>query len=302
MIEGTLYIGTDIGVFQTTNGGVNWMRLSNGMPRVASFMVRYHAATRSIVVATHGRGIYRLNLPDAATTVSAASYIRSSLAVEGIVSAFGSNLATHIEAAVSTPLPTQLAGTTVRLTDSAGTEHLAPLFYVSPGQINYLMPATIAPGAVTVKIVSGDGTTSFGLETVRAVAPAFFTANSSGSGAAAGQVVRVRNGVQTELPITQFDNVSKQFVPAEIDMGPEGDQMVLVVYGTGMRRRTNLSNVRVTAGGLSLPVDYTGATPGYVGLDQINVALPRTLIGRGEIDVSATIDGQTTNTMRIRIK
>lgn len=302
MIEGSLYIGTDIGVFQTTNGGTNWVRLSNGMPRVASFMVRYHAATRSIVVATHGRGMYRLNLPDAATTVSAASYIRSALAAEGIVSAFGSDLATRIESAISVPLPTQLAGTTVRLTDSTGAEHLAPLFYVSPTQINYLMPAAIAPGFVTVKITSENGATSFGLETVRRVAPAFFTANASGRGAPAGQVVRVRNGVQTELPVAQFDSANNQFVPAEIDMGPAGDQMVLVLYGTGVRKRSSLTGVRVTVGGLELPVDYAGETPKFVGLDQVNVPLPRTLIGRGEVDVNATIDGQTTNTMRIRIK
>lgn len=302
MIDGVLYIGTDIGVFQTTNGGTNWVRLSNGMPRVASFMVRYHAATRSIVVATHGRGMYRLNLPDAATTVSAASYVRSALAADGIVSAFGSDLATRIEAAQSLPLPTQLAGTTVRLTDSTGAEFLAALFYVSPTQINYLLPAALAPGAVTVKIVSESGATSFGLETVRRVAPALFTANASGRGAAAGQAVRVRNGTQTEFSLAQFDSGSNQFVPTEIDLGPTGDQIVLVLYGTGLRRRTGLANVRVTVGGQQLTVDYAGETPNYVGLDQINVPLPRTLIGRGEVDVTATIDGQTTNTMRIRIK
>lgn len=302
MIESSLYIGTDIGVFQTTNGGVNWMRLSNGMPRVASFMVRYHAATRSIVVATHGRGMYRLNLPDTATTVSAASYIRSALAADGIVSAFGSALATQTEVVKSLPLPTQLAGTTVRLTDATGAEHLAPLFYVSPLQINYLLPAAVAPGAVTVRITNGSGATSFGLETVRRVAPAFFTANANGRGAPAGQAVRVRNGAQTELPLAQLDNASGQRIPAEIDMGPTGDLIVLVLYGTGVRRRSNLSNVRVTVGGIELPVDYAGETRDFVGLDQVNVQLPRTLIGRGEVDVIGTFDGQTTNTMRIRIK
>ena len=60
--KGTLFIGTDIGVFQTTDGGATWVRLGNGMPRVATFMVRYHAASRSLIAATHGRGMYRLPL------------------------------------------------------------------------------------------------------------------------------------------------------------------------------------------------------------------------------------------------
>lgn len=302
MIEGTLFIGTDIGVFQTTDGGATWVRLGNGMPRVASFMVRYHAASRSIVVATHGRGMFRLKLPAAATTVSAASFNRSALAVEGIVAAFGNNLATRTEVARSVPLPTELAGTSVRLTDSTGVERLAPLFFVSSGQVNYLMPAGLAPGGVSVTITNGSGEAAFGIETVRAVAPSLFTANSSGRGVPAGQAVRVRNGVQTFLPIAQFDNGSNQFVPAEIDLGPAGDQMVLVLYGCGLRRRSNLSNVRVTVGGIAVPADYAGEAPGFVGLDQLNTLLSRNLIGRGEVDVVVTVDGLVANTVRIRIK
>ncbi|HMV82584.1 MAG TPA: hypothetical protein PLD20_08940 [Blastocatellia bacterium] len=302
MIENSLFIGTDIGVFQTTNGGANWVRLSNGMPRVASFMVRYHAATRSIVVATHGRGMFRLNLPDATTTVSAASFSRSALALESIVAAFGNNLATATQAATTLPLPTQLAGTTVRLTDSAGVEHLAPLFFVSPGQVNYLMPAAVAPGNVSVKITSGNGATAFGLETVSRVAPALFTANASGRGVPAAQAVRVRNGTLTYFPVAQFDSTGNQFVPAEIDLGPATDQVVLALYGSGVRRRSNLSAVRVTVGGVALPADYASEAPGFTGLDQINVLLPRTLIGRGEVDVTVVVDGLTANTVRIRIK
>src|SRR5581483_85243 len=61
-LDNTLYIGTDLGVFQTADGGATWVRLSNGMPRVAVLMLRYHAASRSLIAATHGRGVYRLSL------------------------------------------------------------------------------------------------------------------------------------------------------------------------------------------------------------------------------------------------
>ncbi len=97
---------------------------------------------------------------NANTNVSAASYVSTSLAPESIVSAFGSGLATSTLAAASTPLPTTLAGSTVKVRDSAGAERLAPLFFVSPAQINYQMPAGTANGAATITVTSGDGSVS----------------------------------------------------------------------------------------------------------------------------------------------
>ncbi len=304
MQEGTIFIGTDIGVFQTTDGGATWVRLSNGMPRVASFMVRYHAATRSLVVATHGRGMFRLKLAQPAVTVSAASFSRSALAVEGIAAAFGSGLATGMQAAASLPLPNQLAGTTVSISDSSGVERLAPLFFVSPQQVNYQIPAEITPGGVAVTITSGDGAVSFGVERVRSVAPSIFTANANGSGVPAGVAVRVRGGIQTFLPIARLDNTLNppQFVPAPIDLGPAGDQVVLVLFGAGVRKRPDLSAVKMTIGGLETQPDYAGVAPGFVGLDQINSLIPRSLAGRGVVDVIVRADGATANTVRIAIR
>ena len=68
---------------------------------------------------------------------------------------------------------------------------LAPLFYVSPGQVNYLIPASIAPGAATVQITAGDGTVSTGTMQVRQTAPAVFTANNEGYGVPAAYLTRV---------------------------------------------------------------------------------------------------------------
>jgi len=62
LLANTYYIGTDIGVFQTTDGGATWIRLARGMPKVAVFMLRYHTAARYLVAATHGRGMFRLDL------------------------------------------------------------------------------------------------------------------------------------------------------------------------------------------------------------------------------------------------
>ena len=59
-------------------------------------------------------------------------------------------------------MPNNLLGTTVKVTDSAGHEQSAALFFVSQGQVNFLMPAGTALGAATVTITSGDGTSSKG--------------------------------------------------------------------------------------------------------------------------------------------
>lgn len=71
-----------------------------------------------------------------AAHVSAASFRGQPIAPEAIIAAFGSNLATATLSATVTPLPTSLAGTTVKVRDSFGTERLASLFFVSPTQVN----------------------------------------------------------------------------------------------------------------------------------------------------------------------
>ena len=70
-------------------------------------------------------------------TVSAASYDGTQQAPESIVSGFGRNLSSEVLSAAELPLPTTLGDTRVRFYDSLGTRRFAPLFYVSPGQINF---------------------------------------------------------------------------------------------------------------------------------------------------------------------
>jgi uncharacterized protein (TIGR03437 family) len=53
--------------------------------------------------------------------------------------------------------------------------------------------------------------------------------------------------------------------------------------------------VDVKIGNIDAPVLYAGAQGTYAGLDQINVTLPATLKGRGQLVVTVTVDGQTSN-------
>ena len=73
-------------------------------------------------------------------TVSAASYDGTQQAPESIVAGFGRNLSSEALSAAELPLPTTLGDTYVRVFDSLGTRRFAPLFYVSPGQINFQDP------------------------------------------------------------------------------------------------------------------------------------------------------------------
>jgi uncharacterized protein (TIGR03437 family) len=301
LLLNTYYVGTDLGVFQTTDGGGTWIRLSDGMPGVAVFMLRYHATTRSLVAATHGRGVYRLKLRDAVASVSAASYLGPALASESIVAAFGTGLATTALGASSVPLPTDLAGTRVLVRDSSGNERLAPLFFVAPVQVNYQIPPGTGHGIATVTVTSGDGTPSIGTAQINSVAPGLFAANANGQEVAAAVAVRVRNGVQTFEPVVMFDSTLNKFVPIPIDLGPEGDTVALVLFGTGIRNRSAQSAVMVKLGEVDAPVLYASAAPGFVGLDQVNAIVPRSLVGRGEIDVVMMVEGKTANTVKINI-
>jgi uncharacterized protein (TIGR03437 family) len=225
------------------------------------------------------------------------------LAGDSIVSAFGTNLASTTQAATTIPLPTTLAGTTVTVRDNLGVARLAPLFYVSPDQINYQIPNGTASGGATVLVNSGTGTTLSSTINVTSVAPGLFSASSNGQGIAAALAQRIRaNGDVTYESIWRFDAAQNKPVAVPIDLGPETDQVFLVLYGTGIRHRSALTNVSATVGGEAAQVLYAGVAPGYIGLDQINVRLNRSLIGRGEVEVRLTVDGKAANLVGATIK
>jgi uncharacterized protein (TIGR03437 family) len=234
---------------------------------------------------------------------SAASFSGTQFAPESIVAAFGANLATTTLTAAELPLPTELGGTTVKVMDSAGVERLAPLHAVTPAQVNYQIPTGLAFGTATVTITSGDGAISTGAILIAPVAPALFAANANGQGVAAALVLRVRSdGAQVYEPVARFDASQNRFVSAPIDLGPESEQVFLVAFGTGLRFRSSLSAVRALIDGVEAPVTFAGAQGDFQGVDQVNVRLPRQLIGRGEVNVSLTADGRAGNTVTINIK
>jgi uncharacterized protein (TIGR03437 family) len=217
-------------------------------------------------------------------------------APDSIVSAYGSGLATST-AAASGSLTTSLGGTTVTITDSAGASAPAQLFYVSPAQVNWAVPASLALGAATVTVKSGDGTSHTGSVTIVDVQPALITLNSAGLIAAG--VLRVKpDGTQTNENVYSVD-ASGAVVAAPIDVTT--GQVYLILYGTGFRRAST-GQVTATVGSTTLPVAYSGAQGSFVGLDQVNVQLPASLAGAGDVPLILTVSGKQSNPARIAFK
>jgi uncharacterized protein (TIGR03437 family) len=240
--------------------------------------------------------------PATAAVVSSANFAPK-VASESLASVFGQNLATTTVAATTTPLPTNLGGAIVRLRDSSGNEILAPLFFVSPGQINFQIAPGLSPGSVLINAGNSDGFVSTGSMLVETVAPGLFAASGTGQGLAAANALRIRsNGAQSYEPVTRFDTASGQIVAVPIDLGPATDQVFLILYGTGIRFRSALAAVSYNIGGITGTPGYAGPQNDFVGLDQINVPLSRNLLGRGSVNVFLTVDGKTSNTVTVSVK
>ncbi len=280
-----------------------YFTLTSDQPVVAGAVFGDAAGNRLAALPAQPLATTTTVTPRAIASVSAASYAGQQLASESIVAAFGTNLATSVIVADATPLPTQLAGTTVKVRDSSGTERLAPLFFVAPAQINYLIPAGTTTGTATITVTNSAGEISTGNVTIAPVAPGIFTANASGLGVPAAVIVRVANdGAQTFEAVSRFDQATQRFVAAPVEFTPSTSAIVLTLFGTGWRFRSAQTAAAVTIGGVDAPVLYVGAQPTLIGLDQLNVELPRSLTGRGDVTVVVTVDGKTANTVGVNIK
>jgi uncharacterized protein (TIGR03437 family) len=127
-------------------------------------------------------------------------------------------LAINTVVADLTPLPTTLAGSTVRVRDSANVERLAPLFFVSPFQINFLIPPGTAPGEALVSVLNSAGVLSLNsIQVAARVAPGLFAANANGQGIAAALALRIKaNGALTYEDIARFDATQNKYVPPQL--------------------------------------------------------------------------------------
>lgn len=230
-----------------------------------------------------------VNIPNPVVSVSAASYSFSAIASRAIIAAFGQAMATGTAAATSLPLPTSLAGTTVKVVDNIGTERLAPLFYVSPTQVNYQIPDGTRGGLAGVIVTSGDGRISNGVIQVSVTAPSLFTLNASGTGAAAA--------------VDALTGAPAPFSPRR----GSGQPNIISFYGTGLGADATDTGSDVNASvqaridGAPVSLLYAGPAPGFVGLNQWNIVLPSG-ISSGMHTVVVSRNGVDSNTVTIAIQ
>ncbi len=238
-------------------------------------------------------------------TVSAASFLGSpsNIAKNSIVAAFGTQLATGVQGAPSGPsLPTMLLSTTVTVNDT-----VAPLFFVSPNQVNYLVPPTIPDGdaqvVVTMTAANGDQIISIGQMKISSFTPAIFTAGASGAGAPAAVTGRVTANGQfvfdPTLPVEPDPVNPGQFLPAPIDVGTPELPAFLILFCTGSVNAP-AGSVKAVIGGIEVPVTPLLA-PGFFGLDQINLQIPFELKGRGIVDLSIVANGVSSNSVLVNM-
>ncbi len=238
------------------------------------------------------------------TSVSAASFVGSPapLSSNSIVAGFGTQLATGTQAATTQPLPTSLLNTTVTVNGVA-----APLFFVSPNQINYLIPPNTPAGDVQVVVTStqgnGDQIVSRGQLKVAQSGPAIFTANANGIGAPAAVTGRINANGQfvfdSKLPFEPDPVNPGLVIPSPIDVGTAERKAYLILYGTGLRDAP-AGTVKAIFGGIEIGVTPVAA-PGFTGLDQVNLEIPVSLKGRGNVDVTLVAGGVSSNSVTVNL-
>jgi uncharacterized protein (TIGR03437 family) len=173
----------------------------------------------------------------------------------------------------------------------------AGLLAVSPGQVNYIIPAGIATGTANVVITSGNGFVSRGTVEIRRIAPVIFTANFGGSGVVNGQIIRVMaDGSQSpdNPPGTfQLNPTTGSFITRPLSFGPADERLFGVVVLSGTSLVTTADNLRVIIGGVAIVPSFFGTVS--PGLEQANFEIPRSLIGRGLVNLAVSGEGFGSN-------
>ena len=213
-----------------------------------------------------------------------------------IAAVFGSNLNDGSEVLASSfgpdgKLVTSLGGSSVTINDIP-----APLFYSTPGQLGIQIPAELAgQTTATIQVTVNDQTSIPRTIFLDSLAPGIFTVNEQGSGPAA---------------VLHEDNVT-----AVTEQNPARPGEVVVLFATGLGTLNpplatgdpSTGNQTVQAptvliDGVPGEVLFSGAAPGFVGLNQINVRIPASTRLASNLPVVVSIGGVTSNTTTIAVQ
>lgn len=244
-------------------------------------------------------------LPGRLVATSAAHYWRRVSAPGALVSLFGADLAPETRFAQTSPLPAVLGRTRVEFRDARGLTRNAPLVMVSPLQINLVVPEEMAPGTVSIFVYRDTELSHRDWMVLDAEAPALFSANASGEGLPAGEVLYVApSGMRRQLPLAVRQEPDGTLQAQPVDLGTDGTEVYLTLYGTGWGSAATQSAVSVELGGVALEPLFAGPQGQFAGLDQINLRLDGTVFPPGTqrvriragTAVSATLSVETRQT------
>jgi uncharacterized protein (TIGR03437 family) len=254
------------------------------------------AGVTAYVITTSGLSILPLTQPPASTAprpspggaVNSASYLPG-VAANGWLSIFGQNLGTS-EVAGATPLPFVLGGTCVTLGGTA-----LPLVFASPAQINAQIPPNLAPGnyALVVRSIANRAASPVQQLAVARYAPAVLV-DASGQIAlvhADGRWVNKQNPATRDEPLTMY----------ALGLGPTTGGAVIAGEPSPSKPLAVTDKVEVFFGDTRwaqspVIVDWSGLTPGYAGLYQLNLRIPGFHINGDALPVTLRIGGVSSPT------
>jgi uncharacterized protein (TIGR03437 family) len=194
--------------------------------------------------------------------------ITNAVAPGEFVSLFGSGLCSATEGAATLPLPTNLANVQVSVNGV-----FAPISYVSPNQINVLVPYETSGGHATFQVSSDTGLSNAVTLYERDTAPGIFTSTNGGFAPGVGPAAALH---------ADFSAVT-QGNPAQV-----GETLLLYVTGLGAVKPAVadgaaavakplsivVANVGVLVDGQAATVTFQGLAPGFAGLYQVNFVVP----------------------------
>ena len=206
---------------------------------------------------------------------NAASYDATQVARGSIATIFGTQLANDTASATSADLPFQLNGVSVKV---AGI--VARLIYISPTQINLVLPLNIANGDAVDFSINNNGVLSTGKVKIAELAPGVFTTSGDGKGRAVAQCGKI-----------SADGLTFPLTPPPCDVGNESQFNTLVIYLTGVhggRAEPSVPAVLVKIGDQTINLSTVSAQPQFPGLDQINVPLTAELASKTDQEITVT--------------
>jgi len=211
---------------------------------------QYDAASASVTVTVAAVS----ETPSIAGMANGASFTET-YAPGGTLSVFGTQLAPATGSAPQVPLPNQMAGVSVTINGIT-----APLYYVSPSQLNIQIPYGIPANSTAILQVSNNGRSGVGSLLIAAAAPGIFTFN----GGAPVPFATATRGQFITLYVTDAGAVS-----------PAVSTGAAPAAGTPLADLPKpVGAVKVTVGGVTAPIQFDGIPWGLVGVVQINYQVP----------------------------